>query len=687
MIHNPFANAQWIWRSDWQCQNVYVNFEETFTGGEGCWQLYISADQMYAVYVNDTYIPARQWSDTAEHKTYDVLDLTEAIQSGTNHLTIIGYCQNMDSSTYKTAILNQPSAALIYALYQDEQEILCSSDDTLCYHNPYYLNEGVGMVSGQLGFTFEYDATACVTDVCKADVIDKSKELHPRPVHQLEWLPPVAKSIVQYGQYEEVPCEKPMTGLRVQNARLTQGKAPTGWPISCPASTYMILDLLKETVGVWYLDIELSEESDVLVSWGEHLDDGHVRAVIDSREFTARFHAGPGRHRFMHPFLRMGCRYLQLHVAAPAVVHDTGLIPTVYPLNEYPVDCGSELRNRIYQIGIDTLRACMHEHYEDCPWREQALYTMDSRNQMLCGYYAFHEYAFPKASLELMASSLREDHLLELCSPGRVSVTIPIFSAVFCIQLYEYAIYSGDTALLVKLLPVARDIADGFLHRRDHSGLAVSYTESQHWNFYEWQDGLSGAIGKITTPEEEAYDAPLQGFISLCLKAVADSLRLLGDTETAISYEKEQQALNQKIHQTFWDGDELIYYSYIRKMDGYRYHTCELTQSLMLLNGVCPAEYKPLLREKLINRELLEITLSHSIFKYESLLEDPSLKERIFTQIDEIWGYMLDCGATTFWETQIGSADFTLAGSLCHGWSAVPVYLYHKYLKGESTHE
>ncbi len=40
---------------------------------------------------------------------------------------------------------------------------------------------------------------------------------------------------------------------------------------------------------------------------------------------------------------------------------------------------------KIYDVSIYTLKCCMHEHYEDCPWREQALYTMDSRNQMLCG--------------------------------------------------------------------------------------------------------------------------------------------------------------------------------------------------------------------------------------------------------------------------------------------------------------
>lgn len=51
-------------------------------------------------------------------------------------------------------------------------------------------------------------------------------------------------------------------------------------------------------------------------------------------------------------------------------------------------------------------------------------------------------------------------------------------------------------------------------------------------------------------------------------------------------------------------------------------------------------------------------------------------------------GGMLFDGATSFWETLIGSEDFNGAGSLCHGWSAIPVYLYLKYafkdiMKGE----
>ncbi len=39
-------------------------------------------------------------------------------------------------------------------------------------------------------------------------------------------------------------------------------------------------------------------------------------------------------------------------------------------------------------------------------------------------------------------------------------------------------------------------------------------------------------------------------------------------------------------------------------------------------------------------------------------------------------------GSTTCWETQYGAADFNNAGSLCHGWSALPVYYYHANVLG-----
>ena len=51
-------------------------------------------------------------------------------------------------------------------------------------------------------------------------------------------------------------------------------------------------------------------------------------------------------------------------------------------------------------------------------------------------------------------------------------------------------------------------------------------------------------------------------------------------------------------------------------------------------------------------------------------------KDHILADIDRRYKRMLDAGATSFWETEKGDRDFDLAGSLSHGWSAMPVYYY-----------
>ena len=78
------------------------------------------------------------------------------------------------------------------------------------------------------------------------------------------------------------------------------------------------------------------------------------------------------------------------------------------------------------------------------------------------------------------------------------------------------------------------------------------------------------------------------------------------------------------------------------------------------------------------NAEVIPATLSMACFRYDALLkaDKERYKNVILDEIDSDCGYMLDCGATTFWETLKGEADFGGAGSLCHGWSAMAAYYY-----------
>lgn len=72
---------------------------------------------------------------------------------------------------------------------------------------------------------------------------------------------------------------------------------------------------------------------------------------------------------------------------------------------------------------------------------------------------------------------------------------------------------------------------------------------------------------------------------------------------------------------------------------------------------------------------MIPVTLSMNAFKCDALLLfGDKYKRYIIDDIKAKYGKMLDEGATTFWETELGADDFGGAGSMCHGWSAIPIY-------------
>ena len=69
-------------------------------------------------------------------------------------------------------------------------------------------------------------------------------------------------------------------------------------------------------------------------------------------------------------------------------------------------------------------------------------------------------------------------------------------------------------------------------------------------------------------------------------------------------------------------------------------------------------------------------------FYYDALLSvNETYIPFVIEDIKNKYGKMLAQEATTFWETEKGWQDFDGAGSLCHGWSAIPVYYLTKLLK------
>jgi hypothetical protein len=145
-------------------------------------------------------------------------------------------------------------------------------------------------------------------------------------------------------------------------------------------------------------------------------------------------------------------------------------------------------------------------------------------------------------------------------------------------------------------------------------------------------------------------------------------------------YKALAQKMRKKIHATFFDNEKRLYYTYATAKE--RRHFSEYNQALAILSGVAgkslPGEIAVSIQAK---RDMQPCSLFNKIYSYEAMLiVSSAYLPFIREDIKKTWAPMLYGGATTFWETEKGGSDFNGAGSLCHGWSALPVYIYKKYL-------
>jgi hypothetical protein len=229
----------------------------------------------------------------------------------------------------------------------------------------------------------------------------------------------------------------------------------------------------------------------------------------------------------------------------------------------------------------------------------------------------------------------------------------------------EYGDYSGDWTLAKEVFPALERIATTYLSRLNKQGVAPTFEGEEYWNFYEWADGLAPDIGEVAPGQP---DVVLNCLLSLALQHMAYICDKLG---VANDYAVKADCLNEAIHKLFYDETQNGYTMYA--LNG---GCSELGNGLAVLCGAAKGEVaKEICNTLASDNAWTKVTLSMKCFKYDALLKmDGAYKDYIVQDVQKIYGDMLATGATSVWETELGEKDFEGAGSLCHGWSALPVY-------------
>ena len=622
---NPFKKAKWIWAQNSLDVDDYAEFIDSFDLNNLSptrIKVLIACDSIYAFYIDNQLVKFMTCSDFPNDKFVD--EDVFSIGGGPHQIKIDVWHLGVGNSNY----IND-SHGLIFEIFDENDNIISFSNESILSRVMNEFRNGHPQdITTQLGISFLYDFSIEKTSFSPSLLMSKGQNFSFRNINRI-----------------------------VLEERI---------PISISNREHSILiDLKQEVAGVIDLDIYSPKKQLLTITFGEHIADGGVRRIIENRDFSFQIVLGKGHNRLLNPLRRIAGRYLEVFFEEGIKIDYLGIRPTNYSHTIIKRKFSDPLVQKIYQISIKTLELCMHEHYEDSPWREQCLYVLDSRNQMLLGSLAFEGFEYQKHNLLLIAKGYDEENgLLTLTFPcGVNNFPIPFFSLFFIKQVEEYINYSKDKQILSTVGDVIKKIMNTFLSRIDEKHL-IKYFPKPFWNFYEWTE-LSHNVEDISLSSQTKDQYEL--IVNAAFVYVCESYNRLFNENI------DTTKIKEAIKATFYDKDEGVF-----RLSTSTNKSSQLGNAFALLIGLGDER----LLDKLINdKSLIEASLSVRGFIYDALLiKEEKYKDYIINDIKTRYKKMIDDGATSFYEVEEGASAFDGAGSLCHGWSAIPIYYFVKLL-------
>lgn len=667
--------------------------------------LEISAYSSFDLRLNGQSVPVQQLADYPDARTFSRCEVSAYLVHGVNRITICVHSVGTDFLTCRDGV---PYLQMI--LFTPDTVLARTDESWLCSTSTPYRSLKC-RTTPQLGFAFEYDARKkdCFTPV-QTIIAPVCGTVELRKVPKLKELPLPETSLHGCGiikrRQEEAsaalncmrdfaapyriqelfasyPGSETDEGYIIRKKYLQEGQPFVFKPLSeFPGADgyFVIADLGAETEGYLTFTIETNTDGVVLdISYGEHLDDGRVRAYIDERCFADRYICHKGLNCFTFRHRRLGARYLEMHMTHCAEsrisLHYLGMIPLELPLPEAAdFQCEDSAIVRHNQLAVNTLKLCMHEHYEDCPWREQGLYAYDSRNQMLFGYYVWGNYDFAAVSLDLLGRNFDGERYLGLTAPGYLPLTIPIFTMTWITAIYEHVMFSGSDHLFIRWQEQIDRILDAALADRvsGFPELCRSREGKGIWNFCEWQ----GELSQLNRQPQSIYNL----YLAEALRAAGKLHDYKGHTERAAYLNNQAETIVNAVKEVFRDD---VRHGFLCSLPQTSETLYEHVQALMLaLVPLSEGDTNQLL-DQLADGSMQPISLSAYPYLLRGFLNTGTRGEQmILPRLRKTFDPILYSGATSLWETTAGSDDFGAAGSLCHAWSGLFPYFSGRVLLG-----
>jgi len=382
---------------------------------------------------------------------------------------------------------------------------------------------------------------------------------------------------------------------------------------------------------------------------------------------------------YYEPFWFRTFRYIQISItttSSPVTINSFTYRSTHYPLkviSSFSTLEASPEFDSIWSICINTLKNCMHETYEDCPYYEQNQFAMDSRTMMLLTYNISHDDRLARKTLNEFYASKRDDGLIETHFPVASRCTnIPQFSLFWIFMVEDHYTYFNDKTLVKLYLGTVDGILEHFAQRINELGL-VGRFDREAWPFVDWVPQWMGPGGLANLGIPNAYKVSGSGtynslIYAMALNSAAGLCDAVGRRDTAREYRDRATAINEAVNKHCWEGKLYLDGPGCLDSPGLQDRS-QHSQIFAVLSGAITgtAAYELLLRT--FRTEGLPRASFAMLFYAFRAASKAGAYEELFGELIAPWKKMLEYNVTTCMEHLEG-----MYRSDCHGWSACPIY-------------
>ncbi len=436
-------------------------------------------------------------------------------------------------------------------------------------------------------------------------------------------------------------------------------------------------DLGRVRLGSPCFTIDIPEGTVVEFGYAEYLTHGRLAPYINCSDGLSanmdRYIAHGGRQEFA-PITPKGGRFLEVHIFAKSedikFCDESYIERTYFAKADGSFECDDELLGKIWNMGIETFRACTEDAVTDNPTRERGQWTGDVVSVgMEIGAAGFGDMSVFKRALMQAAQSRKQNGLVAGMSPG-ASIYVSSFAAQWVGACLRYYQITGDINVLTDNYSYAANNLKVFEDALTDNGLSRSID----WAFIDW--------GYQISPDQP--DIAMDCHYLNALKSMAEWSQILGITAAAEKYtamaERVAVIIEKNISEALKGGwAALGYHSSVLAgslgfFTGSQLQECIEYVTSHILNCFPENPDAPRLGNPTLKTQQI-ITPYFSHFAFDFLINNGQM-DFVLERYRNCWGWGINNGLTTLPEV------FDLRWSHCHQWAGCPTWQLSQYCLG-----